>query len=232
MFVGNIIELCHKNGDKTLFRGAISDEIHMRQVFSLEHIYVHTDREKKEIDILSPDDWEYMLKEKIITHDCGGRKGNLLTELSLAREHIPNDVLDVVYSDGLKNKRYRNLDNHMSLCRNLDVLSFLLEHGAVFKTKWHRPSSMEQWFVGTTEDRLVCFLKVLENYPQAIDKKYIKNIKNWFRLIHSVSVISDRYDRDGDYEDYKILDFWVNYLSSMNVISANTADNVVSDKRK
>lgn len=232
MFVGNIIELCHKNGDKTLFRGAISDEIHMREVFSLKHIYVHNERGDKEIDILSPDDWIYMFQEKIVTHDCCGIKGNLLTELSLAREHIPNDVLDVVYSDGLKNKRYRNLDNHMSLCRNLDVLSFLLEHGAVFKTKWHRPSSMEQWFVGTTEDRLVGFLKVLENYPQAIDKKYIKNIKNWFRLIHSVSVISERYDRDGDYEDYKILDFWVNYLSSMNVISANTADSVVSDKWK
>lgn len=79
---------------------------------------------------------------------------------------------------------------------------------------------------------MIGFLKVLENYPQAIDKKYIKNIKNWFRLIHSVSVISERYYRDGDYEDYKIMDFWVNYLSSMNVISANTVDSVVSDKWK
>lgn len=232
MFVGDIIEIYHKNGDRILFRGAISDGIPMRRVFFQEHIYVHTGRERKEIDILSPDDWRYMFQRNIVTHDCGGRKGTLLTELSLSYDHIPMDVLDVIYYDGLKNGRYKNLDNYLSLCRNLDVLSYLLKHGAVFRTKWHRPSSMEQWFYGISEYTLIKFLKIIENYPKAIDKKYIKNTKNWFRLIHSVSVISDRYDRDGDYEDYKILDFWVNYLSSMNVISANTADSVVSDKWK
>lgn len=240
MYNGNaVVELCFNNGDKSLFNGIISNQINMREFFSLKHVYLYPGcGNRVKIDPLSASDWEYLFCMGKVEHDYYNFcliKGNLLTELSLAKEHIPQEVIDVVYKDGLRKGRYKKLDEYMFLCRNLDVLSFLIDHGAVFKTRkrWFKPirSTMEQWFCGINDDDDLFngFISIIKKHPQAIDEEFIKDTKNWLNLIHSVSILSGLYERDRGAECYDNLKFWTEYLRKKDIIHFN-ADYVINSE--
>lgn len=190
----NFIMITKKNGEEKLSTvGPINNDICMRELFDCTDIKWN----RHSIDIRNPSTWEDLFKAGRVSDDSG----KLLKELSMSKSEIPKEVLAVVYYHGKANGFYKKLDDYMFLCKNLSVLSFLLENGAVFKTR-KGVSSMSMWFYPISEqiENFKKFAYLMQAYPNAIDKKYVK--KNKARVayaLHEAIVDSVKKKEDSDF---------------------------------
>jgi len=163
-----------------------------RAIFGSERAWFEMpDGTRREVNLSDPETWRLMLSSGIVKHSyiCNGfvvSKHFLLAELLQSTDYVPKDVIDLVVRDGRERGLYKNIEGLLSLCENEDALRYFLDNGYRFKkVRGYGFSTMEYYFCG--EGKL---LPVIAEYPQAIDRKWIKTNKKGlmefiFRLVKS-----------------------------------------------